>query len=290
VSAPDLTQKVLGFRSWRLGDSGKLGALAFGSFTWAPGVNHAVCRKRETATASLTSKYWASTYGPAWAEAKTDEHEAPAHGCDCGFYAYHDLPKAWLAAADDDAEGSHSGFVYGAVAAWGRMEVHYDGFRAERVQPVVLAYSDNMTLRQVKRIKDYARKHGLRAVPVETLAEHAEDYGAAIPQSLRPTEQERDNAYRASLARLVHEQHRSLYGFSHYWVGTNTAIPAGAVIPLGPVDQPRYRRNWIGVATNTPFAVLNGAFLVTGHWISAFGVAISGAAMAWFARKRKVPA
>jgi len=65
-----------------------------------------------------------------------DGHEAPDPDCQCGLYARHpwtaegrSLYRTWPA----DPER-----VVGIVAAWGRIEVHREGFRAQHARPVAL--------------------------------------------------------------------------------------------------------------------------------------------------------
>ncbi len=57
---------------------------------------------------------------------------APVNSCHCGIYAYHEL-------CDAEAEWrQHPHLIIGQLRGWGRVMCHRFGFRAERVQPVVL--------------------------------------------------------------------------------------------------------------------------------------------------------
>ena len=71
--------------------------------------------------------------GGAWLEASCGEgHGAPAPGCSCGVHGWHPRPRAArriLAARRE---------VPGIVEASGAIEVHEDGFRAERARPYAL--------------------------------------------------------------------------------------------------------------------------------------------------------
>ena len=63
----------------------------------------------------------------------------PAAGCACGLYASH--PWARDPNSDFlrvDGMGLEPDDVFGVVEAWGRMEVHEDGFRAEYARPIAL--------------------------------------------------------------------------------------------------------------------------------------------------------
>src|SRR5688572_6682963 len=55
-------------------------------------------------------------------------HTAPDTDCSCGIYAFHAMHN----------QLRHEPVV-GAIAAWGDMEVHRDGFRAERAAVLALS-------------------------------------------------------------------------------------------------------------------------------------------------------
>src|SRR5688572_5139919 len=75
--------------------------IGIGKVVWLPGVNQAYC-----------------IGGP---------HRAPAQGCHCGFNAWHDPQPDY-----------EEGYLQGAIAARGHLEVHYDGFRAEQAKIIAL--------------------------------------------------------------------------------------------------------------------------------------------------------
>ena len=84
----------------------------------------------------LVGAYQAVPWPPgSWLEAtcmKGEAHAAPGHDCTCGIYALHPRPRAArrvLAAR---------GRVGGIVEAAGAVEVHEEGFRAERARPYAL--------------------------------------------------------------------------------------------------------------------------------------------------------
>jgi hypothetical protein len=68
--------------------------------------------------------------GGTWLQASCDEgHDAPSAGCRCGLHAWHPRPafaRRVLASRFD---------LPGIVEAVGRVEVHEDGFRAQRARP-----------------------------------------------------------------------------------------------------------------------------------------------------------
>jgi hypothetical protein len=91
---------------------------------------------------------WASGGEPTVATCVTEhgrergEHSglaAPTEGCTCGLYANH--PWARDPNSDFlrvDGMGLEPDEVFGVVEAWGRIEVHEDGFRAEFARPIAL--------------------------------------------------------------------------------------------------------------------------------------------------------
>ena len=80
--------------------------------------------------------------GGAWLDASCELHRAPAPDCRCGIHAFHPSPRS---AAHVLALRRQ---VPGIVAGGGAIEVHEDGFRAERARPhaVVLARGRNPAL------------------------------------------------------------------------------------------------------------------------------------------------
>jgi hypothetical protein len=73
--------------------------------------------------------------GGAWLEARcptVDGHTAPAPGCSCGVHAWHPHLRAVRRILASRRE------MPGVVEARGAIEVHEDGFRAERARPYAL--------------------------------------------------------------------------------------------------------------------------------------------------------
>jgi hypothetical protein len=113
--------------------------------------------------------------GGAWLEASCsgpEGHAAPAPGCSCGVHAWHPRPRAARRILAGRRE------VPGIVEARGAIEVHADGFRAERARPyaLLLAPGRNAALAQrlgeayrvpvvevagPDEVLDWCREHGL---------------------------------------------------------------------------------------------------------------------------------
>jgi hypothetical protein len=103
----DLTERVLGYRAWRL-DSGGLRSVA-AEARWS----------RRTLVADCPR---GGGHG---------DHAAPVARCRCGIYALHEPPRSLF-----DAE-----LVWGAVALDGRVLLYRNGLRGERATVLVLAYA-----------------------------------------------------------------------------------------------------------------------------------------------------
>jgi hypothetical protein len=75
-------------------------------------------------------------------------HAAPAPGCDCGAHAWHPRRRS---ARDVLAV---RGVVAGIVEAQGAIEVHEDGFRAERARPHALIATPLANRARIQRLAD----------------------------------------------------------------------------------------------------------------------------------------
>jgi hypothetical protein len=94
----------------------------------------------------------------AWLEARCDQsHSAPAPGCDCGIHAWHPGPQGARRVLALPRE------VPGVVEAEGAVELHHDGFRAERARPYALFAGPRANAQLVRRL---AGAYGIDAVAV----------------------------------------------------------------------------------------------------------------------------
>jgi hypothetical protein len=179
--APVLPEVVLGFRDWTATAYGTLGSRAWGT-EWRPGINDATCRRGMFA--------------------RTPAHAAPGTVCDCGLYAYHRYQPDdhWYAMQYPGAV-----VVRGAVAGWGRMIVHADGWRAEHAMVLALAYHETADPRQAALVRDVlAPRYRVPAVPMDLLEREASLYASPVPERLvpdpAPLAQETDLVFRTNSA------------------------------------------------------------------------------------------
>src|SRR4051794_32893655 len=110
------------------------------------------------------------TRGVGWLDTP---HASPHPQCQCGIYAYHTPgPRSWFGEAY---------WCEGIVAAWGRIVVAADGFRAEHARVEALAVAEGFAPGQV-----IAAAEALGVPVVDDLEAHAAALGDGVPASLRP--------------------------------------------------------------------------------------------------------
>jgi hypothetical protein len=153
AAAPDLIKAVIGFRQWRLRGS-ELWSLRCDEL-WSRGVRTARCLNEV-------------------------QHDAPApqNGCTCGIYA-------WYAPPPRTASAGTSDLVAGAIAAWGRVELHAHGMRAEHAMVVALALPFSWGAKR-HSVLAAARALEVPAVPARKLVAAAREHGELVPRELRP--------------------------------------------------------------------------------------------------------
>lgn len=104
------------------------------------------------------------------------EHDPPEPGCGCGLHAWHPTPRAARRACGYRRE------VPGILEAWGAVEVHADGFRAQRGRPhaLVLLPRGNPALLQRLAAAYDARLLVLRGP--RALLEYCRDRGLGLAE------------------------------------------------------------------------------------------------------------
>jgi hypothetical protein len=147
--APDLIEPVVAFRKWRVVD-GRLRSLYEPNF-WLDAMQQAECHAHNRGN---------------------PPHEAPQSGCTCGIYASfkpdYDFPTV-------DYRG-----VSGIVTAWGNVEVHADGLRAQWVQVEALSSYERWSSRQAEAVRAVADELGLDVVDLFDLEAAAGRYGVRL--------------------------------------------------------------------------------------------------------------
>lgn len=72
------------------------------------------------------------------------------------------------------------------MLAWGRIEAHTHGFRAEHAEPVVLGYNREQPSQHIRAVRSIASEFYLPVVDHGELAAAATPLGRPIPPELRP--------------------------------------------------------------------------------------------------------
>jgi hypothetical protein len=115
--------------------------------------------------------------GGAWLEAScpsAEGHSAPAPGCGCGVHAWHPRRRAArriLAARRE---------VPGVVEARGAIEVHEDGFRAERARPYALLLAPGRNAGLVHRLGEAYHVPVVEAAGEDAVLAWCDEHGLGL--------------------------------------------------------------------------------------------------------------
>lgn len=143
------------------------------------------------ATCARQSDYFTSPLSFQWGYRTGAEPPEPPKACDhapgpcgqCGLYAYHDALGELSA---EEGPFGNTEWVCGAVAAWGKLEVHKDGFRAEFAEIVALGYVESWPLPWIERVEKAARAYDVPHLPGKELERYVAMVGERVPESLLP--------------------------------------------------------------------------------------------------------
>lgn len=114
---------LLGVREWHLTPGADLCSIGLGATKWTPGENIAICKSEERPHITLN---------------------APVTDCECGLYAYYQLNEMLLRKNISYNKAS----VLGIVIGRGKVELHENGFRSERMSVIGLIRNGNALVDQ----------------------------------------------------------------------------------------------------------------------------------------------
>jgi hypothetical protein len=157
--APDLVEPLVGFRKWRV--VGDHLTSPYIPLRWDERVVHARCYPANRGL----------LFGEGWLD---EPHDAPHPRCKCGVYAWHALPQP--------GPVPDPGRVFGAIALWGRIEVHVDGMRAEHGRIEALGLAHELGAAHRRRMAAIAERLGVALVPEGELLR----WGRPAPADLVP--------------------------------------------------------------------------------------------------------
>jgi hypothetical protein len=167
---------VIGYRIWSIDAFGRLRPQAVNQRPWKPGINEAWC----DVDASRMGLRFQSPPTP------SEPHLAPAADCSCGFYARFSLADVSTDALVMDIHKTSNPWVAGAIAAWGSVHVHHDGFRAEKACVIALSTSVEMPVMQRDLIEWTAESYRVACVDDLDLEREASLHGTPLPKDVRP--------------------------------------------------------------------------------------------------------
>jgi hypothetical protein len=110
-------------------------------------------------------------------------HPAPDQECECGLYSLRRPRPQWVARRDLTVPPR----VVGAVASWGRLQVHPGGFRAEHACVVAIARHPDAPREAVQELTRIASRYRVELVLLDELEEAAAAYGSRLPDTLHET-------------------------------------------------------------------------------------------------------
>jgi hypothetical protein len=115
--------------------------------------------------------------GGAWMEAeclRIPDHAAPVPGCDCGVHAWHPRRSSARRVLGVRQE------VAGIIEAGGAVELHQDGFRAERGRPHALVVTPGRNAKLISRLAEAYRVPVVAVKGPDELLAWCEDRGLGL--------------------------------------------------------------------------------------------------------------
>ena len=147
--------------------------------------------------------------GGAWmraACARTPEHAAPVHDCECGLHAWHPSRRSARRVL------SLRGQVPGIVAARGAIEVHDEGFRAAEARPHAFVLAPGANAPRVRRLAGAHRAQVVEVGGADDVVAFCQAHGLGLeravvegllgPEAVREGRRARSRRARRDLLRL----------------------------------------------------------------------------------------
>lgn len=205
-----LTQAVLGFRMWPITPNG-LGA-ATNRPGWEPGINTAKCAQPEADTSSVRGmRYF-------YVDTRLKQpHTAPHRDCHCGLYAWGTLDQL------NDYRYDPGMSIYGAVAGWGKVISHKQGWRAEKVRVLAFAVrQDTPFMRAIAQT--IADQYKVPLVPYDMLQLQGALHAQPMPEEHIPEPPPRQE-YDPSTMALYNLAFNAVWGQPQYgWYSSTTSL------------------------------------------------------------------
>lgn len=185
---PTFSECVIGYRQWHVDALDQLWPVTVAQRPWEPGINVAVCARQAMSAGQfyVTINTFSGQAIDVPEVAPPQNHKAPHKDCECGLYAWRRLDATWRQRAHLAHLKQHMPRVVGAVAFWGDVRIHRQGFRAEKACVVTLAHHDDERPEVVAVLERVARRYRVDLVPFGDLEVAASRHGTPLPDSLQP--------------------------------------------------------------------------------------------------------
>lgn len=182
VSAPDVTEAVVGFRTFALKSSSQHNYALYG-----PHTNKQWPTPRITARCNNTIQSEHIVLDGV----RPKQHTAPAKGCGCGIYVYFD-PCPVTDYTGLEWHGMRSPFsalgkeVASIVTLTGKVEVHERGMRGQHAEIRALGLNPNLNSAERTALRELGKRWDIPVVDQDGLPRLATEYGRPLDKSLRP--------------------------------------------------------------------------------------------------------
>jgi hypothetical protein len=238
---------VIGYRSWEVGADESLLPLSPGHRPWKPGINTARCDCR----APNSLRFEATWEAGRRVIVPAPQHPAPQQDCDCGLYSWRRPARRWA----HDPDYGRGRRVCGAVASWGHLQVHDDGFRAEHACVVTLAYPEGADPDALELLEGIACRYRVELVQLGVLEQVASRHGTRLPDTLRPPT--------ARQVELIEDPQRvtNLLPLAAWKQAPDLTVDDFE----GLNDQPRLKRSQVGLMIALVLMLLIVAVIVFAH-------------------------
>lgn len=181
VNAPDLTEAVVGYRTFRVVRNGQHNyglESPYRRMPWDAVEMTARCTEAIKVPEGLVLLH------------EPRPHSAPAKNCGCGIYAYFDYRRI-----EKDRYRSHMHLSFGQdygtefvalVSLSGRIEVHSGGMRAQKGRICAIGLNANLSADETQGLCVIAEAFGVPVVEQDNLPILAPEYGRELGRDLRP--------------------------------------------------------------------------------------------------------
>jgi hypothetical protein len=183
AEVPTFSECVIGYRCWAVDPFLRLWPLAgYAETAWTPGINVAQCGRAKLAEAA---GFWM----PSFPSHAPDGHTSPHQKCGCGLYCRRRAGEVLNELEWPRYEEIRNPLVAGAVAVWGDLCVHKDGFRASHACILALATQPEMPRQARDLAALVADRYGVPLVAADELEVEASRHGTPLPDDIAPPEQ-----------------------------------------------------------------------------------------------------